>query len=118
MAGAVQPEAKPQPKLTRRQKVRQDIRDSARGEECTVRIPGCPGDPEQTIWSHYPGGAGDKGMGTKSFDACGALCCTYCDAVVDGQRPAPPGWTRQDVLLAWLEGHMRSLVRLAEKGLL
>ncbi len=99
-------------------KVRQAIRDSARGEACTVRLPGCPSDPEQTIWSHYPGAAGGKGGQTKSHDACGCYACTYCDAVVDGQRPRPEGLTREAVMLAWHEGHMRSLVRLAQKGLL
>lgn len=108
----------PVPKMTRRQKVRQDIRDSARGEACTVRIPGCPSDPEKTIWSHFPGAAGGKGMATKSLDLCGAFACTYCDGVADGQVPRPAGWTREEVLLAWMHGHIRSLLRLAEKGLL
>lgn len=95
----------------------QAIRDSARGEDCTVRIEGCPCDPAMTIWSHAPLGDAGKGMGLKSLDLCGAYCCTYCDAVVDGQRPAPPGWTREQVLLAWCTGHLRSLVKVRQKGL-
>lgn len=94
------------------------IRESARGEECLVRIPGCPGRPDMTIWSHYRGSAGGKGMGLKSKDHCGAYACTYCDAVYDGQRKPPPGWSSADVKLAWLEGHIRSLVRLTEKGVI
>jgi hypothetical protein len=95
----------------------QAIRDSARGEECTVRIPGCPGDPARTIWSHAPLGAAGKGRAIKALDVCGAYACTHCDAVVDGQAKAPAGMTREQVLLDWFMGHMRSLVILKQKGL-
>lgn len=97
---------------------RQAIRDSAKGEECLVRIPGvCRGGTEHTIWSHAPLGAAGKGRGVKSLDLAGAYCCTACDSCADGQSKRPNGMTRTDVLLAWHEGHMRSLVRLAQKGL-
>lgn len=96
----------------------QHIRDSARGEECLVRLPGCYGGTEHTIWSHYRGGAGGKGMGLKAHDICGAYACTHCDAVYDGQRPRIPGLTRDYVEISWFEAHMRSLGRLHEKGLL
>lgn len=96
----------------------QAIRDSARGEECTVRIPGvCTFDAEKTIWSHAPFGAAGKGRGIKAIDLAGAYCCTACDAVIDGQAPLPPGLTRQQAELDWFHGHMRSLVRLMQKGL-
>lgn len=45
-------------------------------------------------------------------------CCTSCDAVVDGQAKPPPGMDRSQVLLCWFYGHMKSLVRLAQKGLI
>lgn len=94
------------------------IRESARGEECQVRIVGvCRGGTEHTIWSHAPLGAAGKGRGIKSLDVAGAYCCTACDAALDqAQRPA--GMTREQVLLDWFHGHMRSLVMLARKGLL
>jgi len=96
----------------------QAIRDSARGEDCTVRIPGaCTFDPDKTIWSHAPLGAAGKGRSIKALDLCGAYCCTACDAVVDGQAKAPAGISAADVRLAWFEGHLRSLVRLRQKGL-
>lgn len=97
-------------------KVRHDIRQSAKGEECTVRIPGaCWGD---VIWSHARWGSAAKGRSTKALDICGAMCCLGCDSVFDGQTPPPPGVTREQIDLAWMHGHLRSLVRLAEKGLL
>lgn len=109
LAGAV-----PKDKPHRSQK----LRDSAKGEPCLVVIPGCPQDPEQTIWSHYRGTAGGKACARKSDDICGAYACTYCDAVYDGQRQRPEGLTKEDVDRLWLEGHIRSLVRAKEKGLL
>jgi hypothetical protein len=95
------------------------IRQSARGEDCDVRLPEvCTFDPAHTIWSHYRGLAGGKGFAIKSVDAAGAYCCTRCDAVYDGQAPRPEGMTKADVDLAWLQGHIRSLVKLTEKGLI
>jgi hypothetical protein len=95
------------------------IRKSANGESCQVRIPGiCRHDPAMTIWSHYRGSAGGKGMGIKSLDLAGAYCCTACDACYDGQTKRPEGLTKDDVDLMWLEGHIRSLVVLNERGLL
>ena len=99
-------------------RVQQKIRDSARGEDCLVRITGaCTGNPEHTIWSHAPLHSAGKGMGIKAVDVAGAYCCTACDAVVDGQAPMPPGATRQSVLLDWCYGHLRSLLKLKQKGL-
>jgi hypothetical protein len=116
MAVVSQQPAAPQPKTPDRKS--QAIRDSARGEECLVRIPGiCAGNPEHTIWSHAPLGAAGKGRGIKSLDVAGAYCCTACDAAIDGQRPLPPGYDRAQALLDWCYGHLRSLVRLRQKGL-
>lgn len=97
------------------------IRESARGEACTVRLTGvCTHDPATTVWSHGRWGAqlGDagRGMGTKALDLCGAYACTACDAVFDGQARAPH-LTRDEIDLDWLMGHLRSLGRLHEKGL-
>jgi len=108
----------PAPKVPREVRKVQSIRGSAKGEDCLVRILGCPGDPAMTIWSHAPFKAAGKGMGIKALDVAGAYCCTYCDAVIDGQRPLPTGVKRHEAELDWHMGHLRSLVRLAEKGLL
>ena len=49
------------------------ITESARGEECTVRLPGvCKWLPEHTILSHWPRGSGGKGRSIKSIDLTGA----------------------------------------------
>ena len=98
-------------------RVRPAIRDSARGEDCLVRLPGCPGDPAMTIWSHNRHQRAGKGGALKAIDLNGAYCCTYCDAIYDGQRPLPAGASRQEVELAWFMAHAESLVRLKQKGL-
>jgi hypothetical protein len=96
----------------------QSIRDSANGEECTVRIPGiCAGGTATTVWSHYPGLDADRGMAMKSLDLCGCYCCAACHDVVDMRASAPEGYPRWQVLLDWFAGHLRSLVRLRQKGI-
>lgn len=95
------------------------ITESARGEDCQVRYTGiCTYDPATTIWSHCRHGAAGKGKGIKAVDVAGAYACTACDALYDGQRPRPEGMTREKADLDWFMGHVRSLVRLAEKGLI
>lgn len=99
-------------------KVRQAIRDSAKGEDCTVRLVGvCNSNPETTVWSHYPGHAGGRGMGVKSLCLAGCYACSACHDAVD-LRVRYPGLDLLDIRLAWHEAHLRSLVRLAQKGLL
>jgi hypothetical protein len=93
---------------------RQDIRDSANGEQCLVRLPGCTG---AAIWSHNRHQRAGKGRSIKSLDLNGCFCCPSCDALYDGQR-RDAALTREEIELAWYHGHAESLVRLAQKGLL
>lgn len=113
------PAAKPAPaKLPRDVRTDHAIRDSANGEDCAVRITGaCNSDPATTVWAHLPGLDGDRGMGIKALDLCGAYACAACHDVVDGRAQLPPGATRDSVMLDFHNGHMRSLVRLAQKGI-
>ncbi len=96
----------------------QRIRDSANGEDCQVRLIGiCNGRSETTVWSHFPGLDADRGMGMKALDLCGAYACSACHDAVDGRTHATAGHDRTAILLAWMYGHMRSLVILKQKGL-
>jgi hypothetical protein len=94
------------------------ITESARGEECQIRMPGCSFNREQTVWAHANGSAAGKGIGMKSPDLLGAYACFNCHRVVDGQMKPPLGWTRDDVRLAFWEGHARSILKLMEKNLI
>ena len=92
------------------------IRESARGEDCQVRIIGvCSNDPQMTIWSHARWGAAGRGRGIKAHDLCGAYCCTSCDAAFDGQIRTV--YSRDEIDADWCQGHFRSLVMLIDKGL-
>ena len=110
----------PEPaKLPRAARTKQSIRDSAKGEECHVRLVGiCNGRTDTTVWSHWPGIDGDRGMGIKALDACGAYACVACHDAVDGRTHTGPSVDRGAIAYAWMLGHLRSLVALARKGLL
>ncbi len=97
----------------------QAIRDAARDEECTVRIVGaCNFDPATSVWSHAPWLDGDRGMQIKSLDLNGAIACSACHDLIDGRtKHLPPGASKQSIELDWHRGHLRSLVRLRQKGL-
>ena len=115
VAAAVPP---PRAKLPRKARTDQAIRDSANGEECHVRLAGiCNGRTDTTVWSHWPGLDGDRGMQLKALDLCGAYTCSACHDAIDGRTPLPEGTTRAQVVTDWLIGHMRSLVSLKQKGL-
>lgn len=95
------------------------VTESARGEDCQVRIPGvCTYDPATVIWSHARWGSAGRGKAIKASDFAGAYSCTSCDAVYDGQRKPPPGMTRIEVDADWCQGHFRSLLILEKKGLI
>jgi len=94
------------------------ITEFARGQECQIRIPGmCCRDNATTVWCHGNGSAAGKGIGMKSHDALGAIGCYVCHGVVDGSIPRTNGLTRDDVRLAFWEGHARSLRMLIEANL-
>ena len=113
------PAVRPVLKLTREKRTRQDLRDAANGEECLVRIVGaCVGGTETTVGAHWPGLDGDRGLGLKSSDLCIAFACAGCHDVIDMRAPLPVGASRVSVELDYHRGHLRTLVRLQQKGLL
>lgn len=79
------------------------IRKSAKGEECTLLIPGvCNRDPATTVLCHSNALADGKGMGLKAPDTAACYGCSACHDVLDGRRPLP-GWMTRLVLLAAFE---------------
>jgi len=95
------------------------ITDSARDEMCQIRIPAwCNFDKRTTVWCHANGSAAGKGMWMKSTDVLGAYGCSNCHDLYDRRRPTPSGITREEIELAFWEGHARSIVLLVEKNLI
>lgn len=63
------------------------LRDSARGQECTLRIPGvCNFNPETTVLAHLA--CGQKGMGLKSPDNMAVFSCSACHDRLDMRSTA------------------------------
>lgn len=60
----------------------QKLRDSAKGQECQIRIGGvCNNNPETTVLAHV---GNDSGMAMKASDIEAAFACSDCHAVIDG----------------------------------
>ncbi|WP_261095129.1 DUF1364 domain-containing protein [Serratia quinivorans] len=60
------------------------LRDSARGQSCTLQIPGiCNGNPETTVLCHLP--SQTHGMGYKGDDFWAVFGCSDCHDVIDGR---------------------------------
>ena len=88
---------------------------SARGESCTVRIPGhCNFNQETTVAAHYNTVRLGSGKGIKSRHV--AYCCSSCHAVLDGAVKS--GFTKDELKLMHLEGVLETNNKLADKGLL
>lgn len=92
------------------------IRESARGEDCRVRLPNiCNHNPETVVWAHANGSAAGKGIGMKSPDILGTYACSACHDEIDRRTQKAE---RDYVRLCFWEGHARSVLRLLEKGLI
>ena len=87
------------------------IRKSARGEECTLRLDCCNGDPETTIFAHLQFFAW-SGMAMKGDDILGVYACSSCHDSLDG-RITTDFWGWEDVLRALGE----TIMRLKNKGI-
>jgi hypothetical protein len=80
------------------------IRKSARGEDCTINLPGvCNYNPETVVWCHSNRYEHGKGMGLKAKDEHGAYGCSECHATYDRQKNAQNTcpWTMLKKLLQW-----------------
>jgi hypothetical protein len=65
--------------------ISQKLRDSARGQCCTFRIPGvCNFNSETTVLAHLP--CGQKGTGMKSPDMMAAFACSACHKYIDSEN--------------------------------
>lgn len=91
------------------------IRKSAKGEDCTIRLPGvCNFDPETTVLAHAPHHR--KGIGNKAPDYWSAYSCSSCHLALDNR--AHPIWQAENYYLAWFQGIRETQDKLMEKGLL
>ena len=98
------------------------IRASAKGETCTLMIPGvCNFNPETVVLCHAP--HPDKGTGIKGPDTWAAYGCSDCHAEMDGRTNRffvgldifP---VRVQKAAAWFSAIMETQRRLIAKGLM
>lgn len=83
--------------------VSKKLRDSARGQDCAVRIPGtCNFNPETTVLAHLP--CGQKGIGMKGLDTVAVYACSACHDAIDGRGAGSIDW--RDMLRAVAETHL------------
>jgi hypothetical protein len=95
------------------------IRQSARGETCTLRLPGvCRGGTQTVVWAHSNRSADGKGGGLKARDDAGAYACYWCHMVYDRQHHRPASMTLAFVETQFTRAMRESRRRLQAKGLL
>jgi hypothetical protein len=94
-----------------------NITKAARGQNCTIRLPGiCNFNPETTVFAHISGVRFHKGMGNKVLDALGAFSCSSCHDCIDGR--VKTSYTREELKLAHYEGVFETQIYLIENGLI
>ena len=80
--------------------ISQKLRDSARGQNCTLRLDGCFPSNDTVVLCHVPG-TGQKGMGMKTFDVCAVFGCMNCHQILDGQKKGE--WDYKNIVRALTE---------------
>ena len=83
-----------------------NLRQSARGMPCMIRVPGiCNGNSDTTVLAHYRL-SGYCGIGIKPPDEMAAWACSACHDAVDFRIKTP--FTRDELRLMHAEGVMRT----------
>ena len=92
----------------------QKLRDSARGEDCTLQIhPYCNGNPDTVVLCHLPSGSG---MGQKSPDWFAVYGCSSCHDIIDGRLAN--NFSNGTVTVLEQNALFRTWQRMIEKGLI
>lgn len=82
-------------------------RRSARGQDCTLNLPGCENDTSTTVLCHLRF-FNVAGMGQKPHDFCAVYGCAHCHNLLDKTTL----WEWEDVLRAL----MKTLTKHYEEG--
>ena len=97
------------------------VRNSARGEDCTIKSPWCLNGRdcnETVVLAHY-NMPGHGKMGGKSDDFSAAYACAQCHDWLDGRFIPPRGhhpWLNKEEY--WFKGVLRTLERMFDSGVL
>jgi len=89
------------------------ICDSAKDEDCQVRLVNiCNFDERTTVFAHL----GGAGWALKQPDFLGAYCCSSCHDVIDGRVKS--SLTKDELKLDFYDAMVRTQLILIEKGLI
>lgn len=89
------------------------LRNSARGQDCQIRIPGvCNFNPETTVLAHV----GKSGMGQKANDYEATFGCSDCHNAIDYR--VKTGWHRDELERFANDGMRRTWAIWIEMGLI
>lgn len=93
------------------------IRNSARGQQCQVRIPGvCNRNPETVVLAHVGKGSG---MGQKCDDIHATYACSACHDVIDNRTTlGDPRYNRIYARIYAYKGMIRTQKLLLEQELI
>lgn len=92
------------------------IRESARGEDCTMNSPRCNYDPATSSWCHSNFQEHGKGVGHKAHDIMGFIGCSGCHYWFDIESRR--GVSKPERALAFYRAWAKSIIRLFEKGVI
>ena len=94
------------------------IRKAAKGQHCTVRLPGVCMAPnrETTVAAHIHDGSNGIGLKVGS-DLCVVFACMACHDVIDGRCTAHT-FIRSELVDYVLRGYQRTIKKLVELGVL
>ena len=84
------------------------LREAAKGQQCTIRLPGCRFDPDYTVLAHENG----AGMAIKHHDLRSAFACDKCHAQIDSETLL----SQDQKELAFYRGHMETLQWFIDNG--
>jgi len=88
--------------------------DSARGEQCTVEVPGaCNYDPDTVVFCHHNDGTGASNKLTGPLT--GGYGCSGCHDVIDNR--VAHDWPLEDIEFFKRRSMIRTLNRLLDRGL-
>lgn len=83
-----------------------NLRRTARGRPCMIRLPGCSHDPKETRLAHLRM-AGITGGSQKAPDLLGAWACHHCALATENGYEAD-----ESVVIAFFEGVARTQYQL------
>ena len=88
------------------------ITESAKDQNCQIRIPNvCNFNPETTVFCHL----GGAGIALKNSDLHGAYGCSNCHLIVDGGKTEH---SRSKIVLWFFQAMIRTQIILLENGLI